>query len=102
MSDRQLELFDFFNPSSNKARSHFTFVDLFAGIGGFRIPLEALGGQCLGYSEIDKKAIQVYRKNFIKDDNSDEVYLGDITNLNKLPFAIDVLVGGVPCQPWSI
>ncbi|NJK65734.1 MAG: DNA cytosine methyltransferase [Microcoleus sp. CSU_2_2] len=102
MYAQQLELFDLFNPSSNKARSHFTFVDLFAGIGGFRIPLEELGGQCFGYSEIDKKAIQVYRKNLIKDDNSDEVYLGDITNLNKFPFDIDVLVGGVPCQPWSI
>ncbi|MEG4941479.1 DNA (cytosine-5-)-methyltransferase [Microcoleus sp. F4-D5] len=100
---KQLELFELFKPNSLKnARSPFTFADLFAGIGGFRIPLEELGGQCLGYSEIDKKAIQTYRKNFIKDDYSDEAYLGDITNLNKLPFDIDVLVGGVPCQPWSI
>jgi len=103
MYAQQLELFDLFNPNSiETVRSHFTFADLFAGIGGFRIPLEELGGQCLGYSEIDKKAIQVYRDNFIKNANSDEVYLGDITNLNQLPFAIDVLVGGVPCQPWSI
>ena len=103
MYAQQLELFDLFNPNSiETVRSHFTFVDLFAGIGGFRIPLEELGCKCLGYSEIDKKAIQVYRDNFIKDANSDEVYLGDITNLNQFPFAIDVLVGGVPCQPWSI
>ncbi|MEZ2319072.1 MAG: DNA cytosine methyltransferase [Microcoleus sp.] len=103
MYAQQLELFDLFNPNSIKnARSQLTFVDLFAGIGGFRIPLEELGCKCLGYSEIDKKAIQVYRDNFIKDANSDEVYLGDITNLNQLPFPIDVLVGGVPCQPWSI
>lgn len=102
MYAQQLELFELFNPSSNKARSQLTFADLFAGIGGFRIPLEELGCKCLGYSEIDKKAIQVYRNNFIKDANSDEVYLGDITSLNKFPFAIDVLVGGVPCQPWSI
>jgi C-5 cytosine-specific DNA methylase len=40
----------------NEQPAHlFTFVDLFAGIGGFRIPLEALGGKCLGFSEIDKK-----------------------------------------------
>ncbi|MCC3421033.1 MAG: DNA cytosine methyltransferase, partial [Microcoleus sp. PH2017_07_MST_O_A] len=102
MYAQQLELFDLFNPTSTNTRSQLTFVDLFAGIGGFRIPLEELGCKCLGYSEIDKKAIQVYRDNFIKDANSDEVYLGDITNLNQLPFPIDVLVGGVPCQPWSI
>ncbi|WP_377478078.1 MAG: DNA (cytosine-5-)-methyltransferase [Microcoleus anatoxicus] len=103
MYAQQLESFDLFNPKSIKnARSQLTFVDLFAGIGGFRIPLEELGCKCLGYSEIDKKAIQVYRDNFIKNANSDEVYLGDITNLNQFPFAIDLLVGGVPCQPWSI
>lgn len=102
MYAQQLELFDLFNATSKNTRSQLTFVDLFAGIGGFRIPLEELGCKCLGYSEIDKKAIQVYRDNFIKDANSDEVYLGDITNLNQLPFAIDLLVGGVPCQPWSI
>jgi DNA-methyltransferase (dcm) len=102
MYAQQLELFDLFNANSKNTRSQLTFVDLFAGIGGFRIPLEELGCKCLGYSEIDKKAIQVYRDNFIKDANSDEVYLGDITNLNQLPFPIDLLVGGVPCQPWSI
>lgn len=100
---QQLELFELFKPNYIKTgKSEFTFVDLFAGIGGFRISLEELGGKCLGYSEIDKKAIQVYRDNFIKDAKSDEAYLGDITNLNQFPFAIDVLVGGVPCQPWSI
>jgi DNA (cytosine-5)-methyltransferase 1 len=102
MYAQQLKLFELFNPTSKNTRSQLTFADLFAGIGGFRIPLEELGCKCLGYSEINKKAIQVYRDNFIKDANSDEVYLGDITNLNQLPFTIDVLVGGVPCQPWSI
>ena len=42
----------------------FTFVDLFSGIGGFRIGLEKLGGQCVGFSEIDKQAIEVYKQNF--------------------------------------
>jgi DNA (cytosine-5)-methyltransferase 1 len=102
MYAQQLELFDLFNSTSKNTRSQLTFVDLFAGIGGFRIPLEELGCKCLGYSEINKKAIQVYRDNFIKNANSDEAYLGDITNLNQLPFPIDILVGGVPCQPWSI
>jgi DNA (cytosine-5)-methyltransferase 1 len=80
----------------------FTFVDLFSGIGGFRIPLEKLGGKCLGYSEIDKQAIRVYQQNFENPVNSDEVYLGDINNLDKLEWNIDILTGGVPCQSWSI
>ncbi|BDA66893.1 DNA-cytosine methyltransferase [Rivularia sp. IAM M-261] len=100
---QQLELFQLFQPTNIKVcASKFTFVDLFAGIGGFRIPLEELGGRCLGYSEIDKEAIKTYQNNFIKC-NSEEIYLGDITNIDKLPFEqIDILVGGVPCQPWSI
>ncbi|WP_332863115.1 DNA cytosine methyltransferase [Pannus brasiliensis] len=83
-------------------RSKFTFVDLFAGIGGFRIALKKLGGQCLGYSEIDKQAIEVYRRNFINYLTRDEIAFGDITKINELPPDIDVVVGGVPCQPWSV
>jgi len=81
----------------------FTFVDLFAGIGGFRIPLEALGGKCLGFSEIDKNAIDTYKNNFLGFKNSEEIELGSITNLRKLPFQeVDLIVGGVPCQSWSV
>jgi DNA (cytosine-5)-methyltransferase 1 len=85
-----------------KKENKFTFVDLFAGIGGFRIPLEELGGECLGYSEINKNAISVYRTNFIVNQNNKEIELGDITKIKKLPFDVDIVVGGVPCQPWSI
>lgn len=101
---QQLDLFQLFKPTKViDAKAKFTFVDLFAGIGGFRIALENLGGVCLGYSEIDKEAIKIYQKNFIDlSHNNNEVYLGDITNLNNLPFTIDLMVGGVPCQPWSI
>lgn len=99
----QKELFPSFKPTHLVfCQSKFSFVDLFAGIGGFRIPLEELGGKCLGYSEIDPEAIKVYQKNFISYINSEEQYLGDITKLDKLPFEIDILTGGVPCQPWSI
>ena len=81
----------------------FTFVDLFAGIGGFRIPLEELGGKCLGFSEIDNNAIETYKNNFFGLKNSDEIELGSITNLGKLPFeGVDLIVGGVPCQSWSV
>lgn len=76
----------------------FTYVDLFAGIGGFRIALDALGGQSLGYAEIDKAALETYQTNF-KDPQSHN--LGDVQVL-KLSKNIDVLVGGVPCQSWSV
>jgi DNA (cytosine-5)-methyltransferase 1 len=100
---QQLELFQLFKPTNlATSQSKFTFIDLFAGIGGFRIPLEELGGICLGYSEINKEAIKVYQKNFIKSSDSDEAFFGDITTIGKLPFDLDVIVGGVPCQPWSI
>ena len=77
---------------------NFTFVDLFSGVGGFRIPLEKLGGKCVAYSEIDKHAIEVYKNNF---NTKNEIFLGDITNVKATPKA-DLVVGGVPCQAWSV
>jgi len=76
----------------------FTFVDLFSGIGGFRIALDSLEGQCLGFSEIDNHCIATYAENFgdTKVDN-----FGDITKIKNLPQA-DLLVGGIPCQSWSV
>ncbi|MFM6474105.1 MAG: DNA cytosine methyltransferase, partial [Dolichospermum sp.] len=65
-------------------KKQFTFIDLFAGIGGFRIALDKLGGQCLGYSEIDKQAIKVYQQNFISYFNKHEIELGDITKITEL------------------
>jgi DNA (cytosine-5)-methyltransferase 1 len=80
-------------------RSPFTFADLFAGIGGFRIPLERLGGQCMAYAEIDREAIATYQSHF---PTTTEQALGDLTQVQALPNQIDLLVGGVPCQAWSI
>jgi DNA (cytosine-5)-methyltransferase 1 len=80
----------------------FTFIDLFAGIGGFRIALKNLGGKCLGFSEIDKQAINVYQNNFINYLTNDEIAFGDITQIDKLPQNVGIIVGGVPCQPWSV
>lgn len=99
----QTELFKSYQSSDIElSNCNFTFIDLFAGIGGFRIPLQELGGQCLAYAEIDLKAIQTYEQNFINS-ATNEQNLGDITKLGKLPFDnIDLIVGGVPCQPWSI
>lgn len=76
----------------------FTFVDLFAGIGGFRRAAEKNGGTCLGYSEINADAIAAYEANYPE---SRETNYGDITKIRDLP-EHDLLTGGVPCQSWSI
>lgn len=81
------------------ARAAFTFIDLFAGIGGFHAAMSALGGKCVYASEIDKNAAAIYRKNWGLDP------LGDITKdandevMNVPPH--DVLCAGFPCQPFS-
>ncbi|MFZ2451783.1 MAG: DNA (cytosine-5-)-methyltransferase [Methylovulum miyakonense] len=76
----------------------FTFIDLFAGIGGFRLALNNLGGDCLGFSEINNDAINTYCTNF---NEAASLNLGDITQIKALP-AHDILTAGVPCQSWSI
>lgn len=82
----------------NKKKPTFTFIDLFSGIGGFRVALEGLGGKCVGFSDIYQPAVKVYKENF---DTSEEIEIGDITKNHDLPYA-DILTGGVPCQSWSI
>jgi len=99
---QQLDIFKPFKNSSDYIKKSFKFIDLFAGIGGFRIPLEQIGGTCIGYSEIDKEAINIYKKNFLKSCNHSELELGSITEIVKLPEETDLVVGGVPCQPWSV
>ena len=76
----------------------FTFVDLFSGIGGFRLALQNVGGKCLGFSEIAPDAIHAYCANFCESEKSN---LGDITKLKDLP-KHDFMTAGVPCQSWSI
>ncbi len=76
----------------------FSFVDLFSGIGGFKIALERNGGHCLGYSEINNDAIETYCENFNENTSSN---FGDITKTDTLP-KHDLLTAGVPCQSWSI
>ena len=80
----------------------FTFVDLFAGIGGFRLAMQRSGGRCVFSSEWDKPAQQTYFANF------GEVPFGDITqiaNEKRMSTEIpkhDILAGGFPCQAFSI
>lgn len=78
--------------------AQFSFIDLFAGIGGFRLALESVGGQCLGFSEIAPDAIKTYCSNFKE---VEEYNFGDITKLKELP-EHDFMTAGVPCQSWSI
>ena len=79
-------------------QAKFTFIDLFSGIGGFRMALENNGGACLHFSEISADAIKTYCTN---SDEPVEKNLGDITKIKQLP-PHNLLTAGVPCQSWSI
>ena len=75
----------------------FTFIDLFAGIGGFRVAMQNLNGTCVFSSEIDKYAKKTYEINF------GEIPFGDITKINENDVPEhDVLCAGFPCQAFSI
>jgi DNA (cytosine-5)-methyltransferase 1 len=77
----------------------FSFIDLFAGIGGFRLALQNLGGHCVYSSEWDNNAQKTYYENF------GEIPFGDITkpeNKEFIPKEFDLLCGGFPCQAFSI
>ena len=74
----------------------FKFIDLFAGIGGLRIPFEELGGKCIFSSEWDKFSQITYQANFGEKPH------GDITKINEKDIPKhDLLVGGFPCQAFS-
>ena len=94
-------LFDFKHdvPFPEPPNFQFKFIDLFAGIGGFRIAMQSLGGKCVFTSEWDKEAQKTYRANF------GEVPFGDITKDQTkrfIPDGFDVLCAGFPCQAFSI
>ena len=77
----------------------FKFIDLFAGIGGFRMAMQNLGGKCVFTSEWDKEAQKTYRANY------GEVPFGDITKQqikDYIPEEFDLLCAGFPCQAFSI
>ena len=83
-----------FKESSKKP--DFTFIDLFAGIGGIRLPFQQLNGKCLFSSEWDKFAIKTYASNY------GELPSGDITKIptSQIP-SHDILLAGFPCQAFS-
>ncbi len=80
------------------------FLDLFAGIGGFRLALEQAGHRCIGFCEIDKFARQTYKANF---NTEGEVEWHDITKVTdeqarELRGKVDLITGGFPCQAFSV
>lgn len=97
----QLGLFrDFFKiPFPSPIDCRFTFIDLFAGMGGFRLAMQAQGGKCIFSSEWNPFAQKTYLANF------GEVPFGDITKEETkryIPEHFDILCAGFPCQPFSI
>ena len=93
-------LFEIKNAPFPTPHNHkFKFIDLFAGIGGFRIAMQNSGGKCVFSSELDKNAQKTYSANF------GDVPFGDITKekIKKyIPDNFDILCAGFPCQPFSI
>lgn len=86
-------------PFPPRKNPQFKFIDLFAGIGGFRLALQNLGGKCVFSSEWDKEAQRTYRANF------GEIPFGDITKektKSYIPDGFDILCAGFPCQAFSI
>lgn len=83
--------------SNQNLQIDFTFIDLFAGIGGIRMGVEKVGGKCVFSSEINEKAAKVYEKNFGENPLSDVRQIDSTT----LP-DFDLLCAGFPCQPFSI
>lgn len=81
----------------SEVNQRFTFIDLFAGIGGFRLAMQANGGKCLFSSEWDPYAKKTYEANF------GEVPFGDIKKIDEKQIPEhDVLCAGFPCQPFSL
>ena len=81
-----------------KMPAQFSFVDIFAGIGGMRLGFESVGGECLFTCEWNKYSQQTYRANF-----GDEEIAGDIRQVRPQDVPRhDVLLAGFPCQPFSI
>lgn len=99
-SPLQYNMFDdFFKiPFPSPENPKFTFIDLFAGMGGFRIAMQQLGGKCIYSSEFKASAQQAYLANY------GEMPFGDITKESTqryIPDHFDVLCAGFPCQAFS-
>jgi len=93
-----LTYYNYINTDSKKSKPNtFKMIDLFSGIGGLRLPFEELGGECVLSSEIDKYAQLTY-KSYFKDEPKGDICSIDVSEIPD----IDILVGGFPCQPFSV
>ncbi|SMM99002.1 DNA-cytosine methyltransferase [uncultured Candidatus Thioglobus sp.] len=103
----QMGIFDHFEETPvYESEYKFTFIDLFAGIGGFHLAASNLGGKCVFASEFDENARKTYETNFLSH-NKDLFYsgnfAGDITKVDEKEIPdFDFLFAGFPCQPFSI
>lgn len=90
---------------TSKSKKKFTFIDLFAGIGGFHFAFHNVGAECVFASEWDDHARKTYQTNFEKISPelfSSGNFIGDITKVDKKSIPdFDILTGGFPCQPFS-
>ena len=81
---------------TKKSLEGMTFIDLFAGLGGFRLALESLGAKCVYSNEWDEPVQKVYAENF------GDLPEGDITQVDEKTIPDhDILCAGFPCQPFS-
>jgi DNA (cytosine-5)-methyltransferase 1 len=98
------ELADAMNRCDLKRNGSFNYIDLFAGIGGFRKAVDSVGGNCVFTSEWDKACRATYQANY----DCNHIIAGDIREFTGSPEGLsqipkhDLLVGGFPCQPFSI
>jgi len=90
-------------------KKKITFIDLFAGIGGFHLAFHNIGAKCVFVSEWDEPARKTYQANFEKIDpeifdpkNIEKTFVGDITKVDPADMPdFDIITGGFPCQPFS-
>lgn len=95
LADKPVEWTNPFPPPEPEEAA-FTFIDLFAGVGGFRLAMQSLGGRCVFSSEWDARAQVTYEANY------GEVPFGDVTKIEASAIPDhDVLCGGFPCQAFS-
>ena len=87
------------NSTMKSKGNDFTFIDLFAGIGGLRRGFESIGGRCIFTSEWNQYCVETYEKNY----NCDHEIVGDITQQKETQIPPhDLLLAGFPCQPFSL
>ena len=100
LDSKQLSIFqNRIPPQQIGDNTHFKFIDLFAGIGGFHCAMTAVGGECVFTSEWDKHAVKTYKEWY----RTDNVMSDDIRDFDpsQIPDH-DVLCAGFPCQPFSL